>query len=60
MKRERKIEMQPEENPEADLEVLRDADNAVTTEMIGTDQEEADTAILFLYPRYRCILSTVM
>jgi len=52
--------MQPEENPEADLEVLRDADNAVTTEMIGTDQEEADTAILFLYPRYRCILSTVM
>lgn len=59
-KRERSLEMPEEESPEADPEVLRDADHDVTIEMTGTDQVVAGIAILFLYPRSRCILSTVM
>ena len=60
VKRERNLEMPEEESPEADPEVLRDADHDVTIEMTGTDLVAAGIAILFLYPRSRCILSTVM
>ena len=52
--------MPEEESPEADPEVLRDVDHDVMIEMTGTDLVAAGIAILFLYPRSRCILSTVM
>ena len=60
VKRERNLEIPEEESPEADPEVLRDADPDVTIEMTGTGLVVAGIAILFLCPRSRCILSTVM
>ena len=60
VKREMSLEMLEEGSPEADPEVLRDADHDVTIEMTGTGLVVAGIAILFLCPRSRCILSTVM
>ena len=60
VKHARNLEMPEEESPEADPEVLQGADNGVMTEMTETDLVEAGIATLFLCPRSRCTLSTVM
>ena len=57
---EMRTEIQWEENLVAVHEVLQDAGNDVTIEMIGIGLVEVGIGILFLCPRYRCIFPTVM